>query len=228
MRLFLLYTTAAGEKMAVREMLYIFDMGGVVTTTAAIENRICSILGISEAEFFRFCGCTGGNESYGRPAEKSSYNPDSLDLLTLCSDGIITAKEFWRIFSARSGIAVQTDWWHWLFHPVRNEETCRLIEELKACGNRVVCGTNTIDSHYMNHMERGDYAVFDQTYASCVMGVSKPNAEFWRIILTAENEAPENTVFIDDRKTNCDAAAALGIRALRFETALKLRGMLGL
>ena len=37
-------------------MLYIFDMGGVVTTTAAVERRICGILGISEDDFMRICG----------------------------------------------------------------------------------------------------------------------------------------------------------------------------
>ena len=176
----------------------------------------------------RICGCTKGSASYGRPAEKAEYNPDSYDLLTMCSDGIITSKEFWRIFSERSGVAVKTDWWHWLFHPVRNEETVRLIQELKDGGNRVVCGTNTMDSHYMNHIERGDYAFFDQTYASCLMGVSKPNAEFWRLILTAENVPPEQAVFIDDKQSNCDAASALGITSFRFESAQKLRKQLEL
>ncbi len=203
-------------------MLYIFDMGGVVTTTAAIEGRICRILGISEDEFMRKCGCIGGNAAYGRPADKKEYSPDGTDLLTMCSDGQITSREFWRIFSCRSGIPVRTDWWHWLFHPVRNQAVWNLVLKLRAGGNRVVCGTNTIDSHYFNHLERGDYAVFDQTYASCMMGVSKPDPEFWRIILTAEDVSPADAVFVDDKQSNCDAAGSLGIRSFRFEDADRL------
>ncbi len=197
-------------------MLYIFDMGGVVTTTAAVEGKIAALLGISEADFMRFCGCAGGNAGYGPPEKPVDSHPDGMDLLSMYSDGLVSAKEFWRIFSARSGIAVKTDWWHCLFHPVRNEAVCNLIRELRARGNRVVCGTNTIESHYLNHLERGDYAVFDQTYASCVLGVSKPVPEFWNIILTAEEVAPRDAFFVDDKQANCDAAAALGMRTFRF------------
>ena len=145
-----------------------------------------------------------------------------MDLFSMLSNGEITVKEFWSIFSARSGIAVTTDWWHWLFHPVLNQKTVKIIKTLKSNKNRVVCGTNTIDSHYQNHLERGDYSFFDQTYASNFMGVSKPDPRFWKIILTAENAGPHETVFIDDRKENVDAAKSLGIKSILFESAEKL------
>ncbi len=185
-------------------MLYIFDMGGVVTNDANPRPRICSLLGLSEADFLRYCGRGGRKED---------------DLLALAGDGKLDAKGFWRIFSERSGITVQTDWLHWLFHPVVNEGIRVLIGKLRAQGNRVVCGTNTIESHYQNHIEHGDYALFDQTYASCLMGVSKPELDFWRIILTAEGVEAKDAVFIDDRQENVDAAASLGIRSIRFQSA---------
>ena len=195
-------------------MLYIFDMGGVVTTTCAIIPRLEKILGLSEGEFEKICGPEG--------------HSGNADLLAMYSDGLIGAKEFWRLFSERSGVGVKTDWWHYLFHPVLNEGTVAIIKKLKEKGNRVVCGTNTVESHYLNHSERGDYTYFDQTYASCLMGVSKPDPEFWKLILFAEEESPENTVFIDDREENCRGAASLGIRALHFESAEKLALDLGL
>lgn len=189
-------------------MLYIFDMGGVVTNDANPRPRICSLLGLSEADYLRCCGRGGRKED---------------DLLALAGDGLLDAKGFWRIFSERSGIEVKTDWLHWIFHPVVNEDIRALIGELRAQGNRVVCGTNTIESHYQNHIEHGDYALFDQTYASCLMGVSKPDPDFWRIILTAEDVDAKDAVFTDDRQENVDAAAALGIHSILFRSAAELR-----
>ncbi len=181
-------------------MLYIFDMGGVVTNTAEVIKPFCDIIHITEEEFMSYCG----------------------DLLSQYSDGVITTSRFWELFSQRSGKIVKTDWWHCLFHPARNEKTYEIIRQLKKAGNRVVCGTNTIESHYRNHCERGDYAVFDQTYASCFMGVSKPKLDFWKIILVAEKTEAKETVFIDDREENWKAAASLGMRAIHFLTAEKL------
>ncbi|MBQ1662597.1 MAG: HAD family phosphatase [Treponema sp.] len=193
-------------------MLYIFDMGGVVTTTCAIVPRLEKILGLKEGEFLKICGPEG--------------HPGGVDLLSMCSDGLIGAKDFWRLFGERSGIAVKTDWWHYLFHPILNEGTVSIVRQLKKTGHRVVCGTNTMESHYLNHLERGDYSYFDQTYASCLMGVSKPDPKFWQIILTAENVQEKDAVFIDDKKINCDAAAQLGIHAVHFESSEQLANSL--
>jgi Predicted hydrolase (HAD superfamily) len=203
-------------------MLFIFDIGGVVTTSAVVENQICKILGISEKQFFEYCGCGNGNASYGDPTVKlNTYVPNSSDLLTLLSNGTITTNNFWHEFSARSGKAVETDYWHLLFHPVLNEEVATIIKSLRK-KNRVVCGTNTIESHYLNHIERGDYALFDQTYASNILGVSKPDIKFWKLILEAECSVPENVFFTDDNINNCTAASSLGIRVHQFVNAAAL------
>ncbi len=184
-------------------MLYIFDMGGVVTTTAEIEPRIAEILGITQDEFKKI----------------ASGEEENQNLFNLCSNGKIDTKQFWDEFSKRSGRNIQTDWFHYLFHPILNKKTVKLIKDLRKKGNRVVCGTNTISAHYANHLERGDYSFFDQTYASCFMGVSKPDTDFWKIILKAENVRAEDTIFIDDRKENCLSAATLGLHAIQFKSA---------
>ncbi|MBQ1870551.1 MAG: HAD-IA family hydrolase, partial [Treponema sp.] len=58
--------------------------------------------------------------------------------------------------------------------------------------------------------------------ASFQMGVSKPDTEFWKIILDAEGCSAKDAVFIDDRRENCEAAASLGIRAIHFTSAESL------
>ena len=213
--------------------LYIFDMGGVVTTTAKIEDEISSLIGIKKDDFFKYCRKGESSLKNFRREKKTyiqSFNDvcEDDDLFELCSNGIINSKEFWQIFYKRSGIEVKTDWWHWIFHPVLNEETVAIIKDLKQRGKRVVCGTNTIDSHYHNHLERGDYSYFDQTYTSCAMGFSKPDPRFWQVILTAEHVKSEECLFIDDRKENVDAAEKLGIESFLFTKASDLSKFLGL
>ena len=208
-------------------MLYIFDMGGVVTSTAELLPRILQILKMERGDFLSLCGCPIEKSYSDDPMARMKYEKNSEDLLTMCSDGAITTRQFWIEFSRRSALPLQPDWWQLLFHPLLNEKTVSLVKKLKGQGHRVVCGTNTIDAHYRTHVERGDYSYFDQTYASIFMGVSKPNPDFWKIILTAENELAEKAVFIDDKKQNCDAAQSLGIKSHVFESAEKLAAELG-
>ena len=92
-------------------MLYIFDMGGVVTTTAHVEKGIASVLHITEDAFVQFCRGTKSGEE---------------DLWAAYSDGRVSTAEFWRQFSARSGIAVATDWCQWFFHPVLDAGTAAI------------------------------------------------------------------------------------------------------
>ena len=72
-------------------------------------------------------------------------------------------------------------------------------------------------------MTRGDYAFFDQTYASQLMGAKKPDPLFWKLILDAEKCAPSDAFFTDDLEANVQAAAAQGIHAVQFIDAKKLR-----
>lgn len=185
--------------------LYVFDMGGVVTTTSHDADRICEVLDIDIAEY--------------RRCKKLS---DGTDLFDLCTEGKISCKEFWIQFGKNLGREIETDYFHLFFHPEEIEGTNELIKKLKGEGNRVVCGTNTIESHYMNHIARGDYTVFDQTYASCFMNARKPDAKFWRLISEAENVSYDRMIFIDDREENIAAAKSLGIKAFCFESAEKL------
>ena len=180
-------------------------MGGVVTSTANSGERICKYLNISHDMFIK----------------------EADPLLAKLSDGTISTKEFWRTMSEKIGKNIDCDLWHCFFHPVLNTQTVDIIKTLRKNGERVVCGTNTIEGHYMNHVERGDYTFFDQTYASCFMGVSKPDTNFWKIILASEGVDPSETIFIDDKIANCTAASTLGIKAIQFESADKLRSVLG-
>lgn len=189
-------------------MLFIFDMGGVVTNTFKFD-RMYEKLGITSEEFFSIC------------------KVNNRDIKHEFDIGKINTAAFWSLFNENALAAgfnipeVKNDLFRMFFHPVLNEETVVLIKKLRK-NHRVVCGTNTIDSHWENHMERGDYSYFDQTYASNKIGEAKPDVSFYKLILEAENFPPEQTFFVDDRLDNIQAAASLGINAVQFTSAKAL------
>ena len=188
-------------------MLFIFDMGGVVTNTFKMDS-IYNKLNISKSDFMNIC---------------ISNNNDIWHKL---ETGIISANEFWNEYNNRikgkaDAVSAQTDLFRLFFHPTENIKTIELIKGLKA-NHRVVCGTNTIQSHWENHMERGDYSYFHQTYASNKIGCAKPDPHFFELILEAEECLPENAFFTDDKAENVAAAASLGIHAELFTSAEEL------
>ncbi|MBO7123379.1 MAG: HAD family phosphatase [Treponema sp.] len=195
--------------------LFIFDMGGVVTSNASeARGRPAQALGVTQEEMDRAIAEPIGFTDQNAPRE------NLFDQLTV---GKISVKEFWKTVGERLGKKIDTDYFHLFFHPVLNEGTKKIILALRKKGFRVVCGTNTIESHYLNHITRGDYAFFDQTYASQMMGVKKPDPQFWKMILDAEKCAPSDAFFTDDLEANVQAAAALGIHAVRFTSARELK-----
>ncbi len=197
-------------------MLFIFDMGGVVTNTFRMDS-IYNKLNLEKSDFLNICRMGNRNIEH------------ELNI------GKIGSTEFWEEFNLRteelkkSGEAgkynavpqVKTDLFRLFFHPSKNLETIELIQNLKK-KHRVVCGTNTIQSHWENHMERGDYSFFNQTYASNKIGCSKPDPHFFELILEAEETNAENAFFTDDKAENVAAAASIGIHAELFTSAAEL------
>lgn len=64
------------------------------------------------------------------------------------------------------------------------------------------------------------------SFVSCEMGVRKPDPRAFEIALADLRVAPERCVFVDDRRTNLDAAARLGIRPVHATGAQDVRAAL--
>ena len=180
--------------------LYIFDMGGVLCCDFNDIPVISNYLGITEEYFFIYTG-----ENYRK-------------LL----DGKINSKEFWVRFSLRYGKKVKEELFGKFFNPGIIRETKVIIKQLKS-NSRVVCGTNTIDSHYYYLLNQGVYDIFDEVYASNLMGISKPDPDFYRHILNREGIKPENTIFVDDTEENIISAQKIGINSILFTDSKSLR-----
>jgi len=180
--------------------LYIFDMGGVLSCDFNDIPVISDYLGITEEKFFVYSG-----ENF-------------RELL----DGKIDSNEFWVRFSLRYGKKVEEELFGKFFNPGIIRETKDIIKQLKS-NSRVVCGTNTIDSHYYYLLNQGAYDIFDEVYASNLIGISKPDPDFYRYILRKEGIKPENIIFVDDTEENILSAQKIGINSILFTDPDSLR-----
>ena len=79
--------------------------------------------------------------------------------------------------------------------------------------------TNT-DAIHISHFEhkvgmsfsRDFYQCFEKVHYSYEMGMRKPEEAIYNHLLKYHDLSPKRTLFIDDKKENTDAAAALGIQ----------------
>lgn len=79
--------------------------------------------------------------------------------------------------------------------------------------------SNTDETH-INRFEhqsgltfaRNFYACFEKIYFSFEIGLKKPDETTFKLIFNKHNLIPKNTLFVDDKKENTDAAEKLGIK----------------
>jgi putative hydrolase of the HAD superfamily len=64
---------------------------------------------------------------------------------------------------------------------------------------------------------------FDVLVWSFQLGIAKPDPAIYRHTLDELGSRPEETLFIDDKRENVEAARALGIQAIQYSTVERLR-----
>jgi putative hydrolase of the HAD superfamily len=55
--------------------------------------------------------------------------------------------------------------------------------------------------------------LFDEIFLSCRMGIAKPDERIYKQMIAKTGMIPEESIFLDDRVDNCEAAQKLGIQA---------------
>jgi len=88
-----------------------------------------------------------------------------------------------------------------------------------------IATTQDVDLGMLNNEARelNDYRIetfglrgyFDFFFSSCYVVLRKPNTQIFRMALDVLQCEPEEVIFIDDRLGNVEAAAAVGIHAIR-------------
>lgn len=82
-----------------------------------------------------------------------------------------------------------------------------------------------MNEYRIEHFHLRDY--FAAFFSSCFLGVRKPDAGIYRLVLRISQRPPEECVFIDDRSLNLECAQELGMRTILFQNAAQLRKDLG-
>ena len=67
---------------------------------------------------------------------------------------------------------------------------------------------------------------FDEIVISSEVGLIKPNAEIFQLILTRLDVAPHEAIFIDDNENNTKGAEAVGIKSVLFTDSANLMNSL--
>jgi len=103
----------------------------------------------------------------------------------------------------------------------KNQNTVRLIKDLKKRKYKVACLSNTIDIHW--EYIKNEYRIldlFDEKIASHIVGIAKPDLKIYKHTLRLLDIEPQESVFIDDLEENIAAADSLGMKGILFNNDL--------
>ncbi len=95
----------------------------------------------------------------------------------------------------------------------------RILQELAASEQMELVMLNNeareLNDYRIDQFALGAY--FDVFLSSCYLGLRKPDPKIFELALDVLQRDADEVAFIDDRQHNCDAAAALGIHAIRYQ-----------
>jgi putative hydrolase of the HAD superfamily len=108
-------------------------------------------------------------------------------------------------------------------HP--NPEAVAVAAALAATGRYRLATINNesaeLNAHRLKHF--GLAPIFTAFFSSCWLGVAKPARRIYELALAMSQAEPARSVLIDDREQNLPPARALGMRAIRYTGAERLR-----
>ena len=194
--------------MALRAV--ILDFGMVLTglPDAAAHDAMVRITGLSVEQF-----------EYFYWADRHAYDEGKLNGVT-----------FWQKFARDAGLPLspaqidelnRQDARMWT---TQNPAMVAWQRKLKAAGIRTAILSNMGDSVLENIKREFRWIdEFDVLVWSYQLHLAKPDPAIYRHTLKGLGTRPEETLFIDDKRVNIEAAQALGMKALEFTTIERLR-----
>ena len=166
-------------------------------------------------------------------SRKSGRTPDELRVVmpginTLAvqyETGTVTSDQFFERLCALAGITISRDdfihAYTGIFSPIA--ESFALVRALKQT-HKLGLLSNTNEWHYLRCIRPLDiFPLFDAVTLSFEVGAMKPSPATYNDMLRKLRLPPEECAYIDDMQENVDAAAQLGLRAVRFVDPEQLR-----
>lgn len=202
------YTGATGGILALRAV--VFDYGRVLTGPPDPVAR---------AALLRITGLPGDRFDSLYWAHRNAYDK-----------GELTGLDFWRGLAAGAGLVLpasaieELNQWDARMWTLADPVMLHWQLTLKQHGLLTAIVSNMGDS-VLERMEREfDWLPrFDLLVWSFRIRMAKPEPAIYRYALEKLGTRPEETLFLDDKPANVEAASALGIKALVFATVEKLR-----
>ena len=194
--------------MALRAV--VFDYGMVLTgnPNAAAHDAMVRIAGLPPEQFEKLYW-----------ADRHAYD-----------EGKLTGAAFWQKFAHDSGLSLSASDLAELNHldavmwTTQNPEMVAWQGKLKAHNVRTAILSNMGDSVLENIKREFRWIDnFDVLVWSFQLHLAKPDPAIYRHVLKELATLPEETLFLDDKRINVEAAQALGMKALEFTTVERLR-----
>jgi len=149
---------------------------------------------------------------------------------TAYDEGTLTGVAFWRNFLRKAGLpaddamAEELNRWDCRFWTVQNPSMVAWQLALKQRGLLTAICSNMGDSTLASVEREFDWIHrFDVLVWSCQLRIVKPDPAIYRHTLAKLGTLPRETLFIDDKQENIEAARALGIQAIQFFSVERLR-----
>ena len=171
-------------------------------------------------------GCIGAFKAIGM-GELVDLNPQSegMKLMSKLGVGMMTTEAFCDAARKLTGADVTNEdiiaAANKMLVEIPDYKKERLLQ-LKKAGYRLFLLSNTIDVHWDYCVEHlfpyQSYGVedyFEQCFLSQKMHLAKPDARIYEEVIRQANIHPDETLFIDDLKENCEAAEKLGIHTFQ-------------
>jgi putative hydrolase of the HAD superfamily len=174
------------------------DFGGVLTTSVWDS-------------FADFCREKGLEENKVKRLFRE--DPDAMACLRALETGKLGEEEFEEQFAKLLGLDEAADLIESMFRGMLPCEP--MINAVRAVGDRGIktglISNSWSTSHYDKDMLE---ELFDTAVISAEVGLHKPQPEIYRVAAERLVVPPEECVFVDDLRENCDGAEAVGMTAV--------------
>ena len=189
----------------------IFDIGGVLFFAENKKKRNRENLLSSLKEVYCFL----------KNVDVEKFYEETLEIYMKSSANKISKKETLKLFSKKLGISTKET--ERIFEKlyrknvIENKKLYNYILKLKKRGYKI--GISSIQFHLSRDVliPKRYHQNFDALQISCEDGFRKPDRRVFEFILNKLKTKPEESIFIDDKRKNLDAAKKFGMKTIIFK-----------
>lgn len=173
--------------------------------------------------------------AYAELLRITELNPEKLETYYWTDrhaydEGKLSGLEFWQKIVQDAGLTLppaaieELNLWDARMWTTKNDAMLHWQRQLKARGMKTAILSNMGDSVLANiEREFKWISEFDVLVWSYQLRIAKPDPAIYRHVLKELGTSPGETLFIDDKQVNIDAARAMGMMGIVFSNVNQLR-----